>query len=168
MNKLRKFLAANVFGLVALFFALGGTAFAAKTLITGSDIAPATITGTNVAADTLTGGNVNESTLGKVPSAGNADQLGGKAATSYLGDYQLVLSPVIHIAPNQWGSPIASCPPGKRPLGGGYDGDNFLVVHGSTPWFSAPEVPAGWQARVENPSSYTGQIYAYAICAAAP
>jgi hypothetical protein len=41
------------------------------------------VTGDKVLNDTLTGDNIDESTLGTVPSATNAQQLGGLAASSY-------------------------------------------------------------------------------------
>jgi hypothetical protein len=59
---------------LALFFALGGTAIAAKPLITGADVQDGSLTGADVSDDsTLKGVDIDESDLGKVPSAQNAD-----------------------------------------------------------------------------------------------
>ena len=86
---------------LALFVALGGSAVAAKTAITGTQIKNSTITsadiknrslkGADVANNTLTGTQIKESTLGTVPNAtnalnatnaGNANTVGGVTAAS--------------------------------------------------------------------------------------
>lgn len=68
--------------LVALFVALGGSAVA-KLVITGSSIKRGSITGANIKRDSLTGVQIKESSLGTVPSANNANSLGGKGAVSF-------------------------------------------------------------------------------------
>jgi hypothetical protein len=67
-------IARNTVAYLALFLALGGTSFAAGKLLTGADIKD----------DSLTGDDIVESSLAKVPSAGNADQLAGTAASAFL------------------------------------------------------------------------------------
>jgi hypothetical protein len=87
---------------LALFVALGGTALA-KALITGSDIKNGSLTGANIKKGSLTGANIkkgsltganikngsltgaqiNASSLSKVPSAANADTLGGKSPSAF-------------------------------------------------------------------------------------
>jgi hypothetical protein len=62
----------NAIALLALFVAMGGTAYAA-TAINGKLIKNGTITGKKLKADTLGGTQVKESTLGIVPSAARAD-----------------------------------------------------------------------------------------------
>jgi hypothetical protein len=87
---------ALVVALIALFVSLGGVSFGAAVLITGKQIKDGTVgtrdlknndvRGKDVRTNTLTGKDIKESRLGKVPSAGNADnatQLGGVSATSY-------------------------------------------------------------------------------------
>jgi hypothetical protein len=92
----------NFVGYLALFVALGGTAMAAKPMFTGADVQDGTINsadlrdrgstaypgpsiqGTDLEANTLTGAEIAESTLGQVPSASDADKLGGTNASSYL------------------------------------------------------------------------------------
>jgi hypothetical protein len=79
--------AGTVIAVVALFVALGGTAVA-KVLITGAniknhsltgaDIKNGSITGSNLKKNTVGGKQVNEGSLGQVPSAANADKLGGR------------------------------------------------------------------------------------------
>jgi hypothetical protein len=82
-----------VISVIALFAALGGTSYAAAK-ITGKEIAKKTIKGGNVATktlsakkiklDTLTGDQIDESKLGQVPSAANADKLGGLDAAAFM------------------------------------------------------------------------------------
>jgi len=165
MRTLRKFLATNAVGIAALFFALGGTAVAAHGLISGSDIAAGTITGSNVANDTLTGANIDESTLGKVATATNADQLGGLPAASYVRGYQVVQATS---EPNPVGGAmqsVAACPQGTTVVGGGH----------SVTWYrwqpisvmtSEPDVAHNqWLVEWQNPGPLTQGLKVYAICA---
>jgi hypothetical protein len=90
---------ATIVAYLALFIALGGSAFAAKTVITGKQIKNGTITGADIkngsikgkdlAKNTLTGTQINEAKLGTVPratnatnatNAGNANTVGGVTA----------------------------------------------------------------------------------------
>ena len=80
---------ANVMSTVAVFVALGGTSYAVATIDSGDirdntvrsrDVRDRTLTGSDVRANRLGGGAVKESALGKVPSAGNADRVGGATA----------------------------------------------------------------------------------------
>lgn len=78
---------ANVVATLALFIALGGVSWAAvklpknsvgsaqikKNAITSAKIKKNAITGTKIKNGSLTGGDINAGTLGKVPSAANAD-----------------------------------------------------------------------------------------------
>jgi hypothetical protein len=82
-----RFLRGNTIALLALFIALGGTTYAAtalpansvgakqlkKNAVINKKIKANAVTGAKVKNDSLTGADVNESTLGKVPSAANAD-----------------------------------------------------------------------------------------------
>jgi hypothetical protein len=90
----------NVVAYLALFVALGGTAMAAKPMLTGADIQDGTINtadlrdrdstaypgpsiqGIDVEANSLTGAEINEASLGKVA---DADTLDGKNSTDFLG-----------------------------------------------------------------------------------
>jgi hypothetical protein len=84
-----RFLRQNTIALLALFIALGGTTFAASTIVLPANsvgskqlkknavitkkIKNNAVTGGKVKNDSLTGADVLESSLGKVPSAANAD-----------------------------------------------------------------------------------------------
>lgn len=79
LAKVRGYLRVNAIAFLALFFALGGTAFAAKPLITGADIQNESITGADVLNDSLKGADVDESSLSGV----DASKLGGKTAADF-------------------------------------------------------------------------------------
>jgi hypothetical protein len=91
-----------IVAVAALFVALGGSAVA-KVLITGADVKHGSLTGAdikngsltgakikahsltgaNIKNNSLTGAQINASSLSKVPSAANADTLGGKSASAF-------------------------------------------------------------------------------------
>ena len=61
-----------IVALVALFVSLGGTATATGLLITGRDVQDGSLTGRDVKNNALKGADVLESSLGRVPTAGEA------------------------------------------------------------------------------------------------
>jgi heat shock protein HslJ len=73
MSRIPRPRAATLIAFVALIAALGGTAYAAKTMITSKNIVDGTIKGKDVKDDALKGAQVKENTLGKVPNAAQAD-----------------------------------------------------------------------------------------------
>lgn len=87
-RRFTRFLRKNSIALIALFFALSGTTFAATTALAPNSvgakqlkknavvtkkIAKNAVTGAKVKNDSLTGADILESSLGKVPSATSAD-----------------------------------------------------------------------------------------------
>jgi hypothetical protein len=84
---------------VALVLALAGGAYAAAT-ITGADIVNNSVTskdirnrslrGKDVRNNALTGRQIRESSLGQVPSAADADTLGGQPPSAYQPDWAVV------------------------------------------------------------------------------
>src|SRR5262245_4750963 len=85
MIRFTRILNGNALALIALFFALSGTAVAASGLITGAKIQDESVTGADILNESLTGADVDEASLAQVASAGNADKLGGQPSDSYLG-----------------------------------------------------------------------------------
>lgn len=101
LGKLRAHVRSNAIAYVALFFALGGGAYAATSLapadsvnsaaiingqVKSPDLASAAVSASKVAANSLTGAQINESTLGTVPRANlanNAGKLGGSPASAF-------------------------------------------------------------------------------------
>ena len=83
LAKLSSHIRTNFVAYIALFVAMGGTAMAAKPLITGEDIQDGSLTGADVSdSSTLKGVDIDESDLGKV---GDADTLDGSNSTAFLG-----------------------------------------------------------------------------------
>jgi hypothetical protein len=91
----------NVIALIALFAALGGTAFAASKIaknsvgskqlknnaVTGKKIKKDAVTGDKVKDGSLSGADINLGSLGQVPSAasaGNSDTVNGQKITKFL------------------------------------------------------------------------------------
>src|SRR6478672_11845253 len=73
-----RFLRHNTIALIALFFALAGTTFAAANALPRNSVGTKQIknnavTGAKIKNNQVTGADVKESSLGKVPSAANAD-----------------------------------------------------------------------------------------------
>ena len=74
---------ALVVSVLALVVALGGTGYAAAgALISSGDIKNSSIKGKDVKDDSLSGRDIAESTMAKVPAAGDADTVGGRSAGS--------------------------------------------------------------------------------------
>lgn len=71
---------ALIISLIALFVAMGGTAYAL--VITGADVKNGSLTGKDLKKNTLTGAQINESKVGKVPKAKVADRVGNKTAAA--------------------------------------------------------------------------------------
>ena len=79
MNRIlrRKPSPAMAIALIALFVALGGSAYALT--ITGRDVKNGSLTGADIRRDSLSGRQIKESKVGKVPKAKVADRLGGRS-----------------------------------------------------------------------------------------
>ncbi|MGH8574771.1 MAG: hypothetical protein ACREX8_19720, partial [Gammaproteobacteria bacterium] len=69
-----------VISLIALFVAMGGSAYAL--VITGGDVKNGSLTGKDMRKNTLTGTQINESKVGKVPKARTADRVGNRPAAA--------------------------------------------------------------------------------------
>jgi hypothetical protein len=70
---------ANVMATIAVFIALGGSAYAALS-ITGRDVVNGSLTNRDLKANTIGGSRINESRLDRVKRARNADRLNGVTA----------------------------------------------------------------------------------------
>ena len=165
VSRIVKFMEGNTIAMIALFIALGGTATAATTLaansvgskqlkknavttakiknkaVTGAKIKAGTITGDKLAAGTITGDKINVSTLPKVPSAANADTLGGvsKAVWGTALEY-----PGIAFAPRSSGSATWQY--------GGFGNVGIQLLTGGGFFVKAVQLPQG--ATVTNVTMY--------------
>lgn len=99
-SRVRQHLRSNAVAYVALFFALSGSAYAlqgknsvdsgdirngqVKTRDVANDTGKGALRGIDVASDTLTGSDIDEGSLGRVPSAQNAETLNGLDSAKFL------------------------------------------------------------------------------------
>lgn len=74
---------ANIMATVAVFIALGGSAYAALR-VTGRDVVDRSLTGRDLKRNTLGGSRIKESRLGAVPYARNSARLQGRTAERFL------------------------------------------------------------------------------------
>ena len=166
---------------LALFAALGGSAYAAVT-VTGSNIKDGTVTGKDVknrslgkselsprALSSLTGqpGPRGEQgpagpkgDIGPEGPAGPQGPAGPTGATGISG-LQYLTSAGIGVPANSQATGIVDCPAGKRALGGGVSRvGNGLVVD------TAPQNDGvGWVGEMYNRGSGSVTMYVWAICA---
>ena len=87
----------------------------------------------------------------------------GDSGAPGLSGYQIVVGPPTTVAPGASGVALATCPAGKKALGGGGgrgSGWKFSVSD------SEPSnYPQGWMVTAWNDDNSSGDLYAFAICA---
>ena len=169
-------------GMLALFLALSGTAYAAtlprnsvgtaqlkknavtapkvkKNAVTSPKIKGNAVTGAKVKADSLTGLDINESSLGKVPSAAAADTA-ATASSLASGDVNAttVVNPTGAITTVE-----ANCDSGLKGISGGLrvaDPVNQFVID------LYPVDLDTWGARVQNVGGVDASATMFVICGA--
>lgn len=78
---------------------------------------------------------------------------------------RVIVQALASAQPNQAESAIATCPPGKKVLGGGFSGPiASVIVNQNHPEFSGG-TDTGWRVVFTNTSQFVSSITAYAICA---
>jgi hypothetical protein len=172
---------------VALFAALGGSAYAAVT-ITGKNIKDGTITARDIKKGSLDTTRLNAQALGSLTGKrgpagpqgdrGPAGARGAKGATGPAGPdgsrgptgrpgisgWEYVVSPGTLVPQNTRKTASVDCPDGKRALGGGVSTSSGLAdVRESAP----PNNGAGWVGTVAHTSINTSpdRMYVWVICA---
>jgi hypothetical protein len=184
----------NVTGTLALFIALGGSAYAAVALparsvgprqlrtnaVTTSKIKNSAVTGAKVRKNTLTGADIRESTLGQVPSAlaantattatnaTNASHATTATTATTANAMGLVVykSAVVPLAGDALATPgTVACNPGEHVIGGGVQ---LAVPADATVDDQFPAAGnTGWSAHVSNLAPATASSFTvYAICTA--
>jgi hypothetical protein len=98
----------NIVALLALFFALGGTVYAAGKL-SGKQIKPNSIPGNRVKKNSLTGSQLKETAIKGVASAN------GIARVTYQNSTPVAVDPNVNTAYTV----TATCPSGQKAIGGG-------------------------------------------------
>jgi hypothetical protein len=193
---------------ISLFVALGSVGYAATQItgkqvknssltgkdiknssLTGSDVKNSSLTGSDVKNDSLTGSDLLESSLGKVPTAsqadaagnaGNADKLDGVDSTGFLPSGIRVREATVPLADNSLAFADAQCGPGERLTGGGgrieanpADDIALTVSRPETDSLAVPadgDVATGWRASAFNGNTApntTGatNLTSFALCA---
>jgi hypothetical protein len=172
-------------GMLALFLALSGTAYAAtlprnsvgtaqlkrnavtapkikKNAVTSPKIKANAVTGAKVKADSLTGLDINESSLGKVPSAAAADTAATAAVASSLASGDVNANTAV----NPTGAITtveASCDSGLKGISGGVrvaDPVNQFIID------LYPVDLDTWGARVQNVGGVDASATMFVICGA--
>jgi hypothetical protein len=132
-NKLRSRLTyANVAATLALFLALGGSAYATLR-VTGANVVDGSLTGADIRNGSLTGADIrNKSLTGpKIKNLTRANFRNGRLLTG--GTTVSYVSKRGTIDNNGFGAQSAECPAGKLPVGGGFSLDLPGTVYISTP-----------------------------------
>jgi hypothetical protein len=182
----------TVVAYVALFAALGGSAYAAVT-VTGKNIKDGTITGRDVKNRSLDTNKLSAKALGSLaarPGApgvpgpkgerGPAGPIGPKGATGLTGpqgpegprgiagtsgisDYKVVTTPGTTVPAGKRRFSSVECPGGRSALGGGASsGFGHSVVTESAPL----DEGKGWSSTIENQSGTSSDVlYTWVICA---
>jgi Collagen triple helix repeat (20 copies) len=176
---------------LALFAALGGSAYAAVT-VTGKNIKDGTITGRDVKNRSLGTGKLSPTAVssltgqpgpagpqgekgapgpvGPTGPAGPKGETGPAGPQGYQGldgpsgirEWEYRVSPGRGVGPGQVGIAEIPCPSGKVALGGGASTNNALTyVVDNAPMNDG----AGWAARFRNTSDDSAAIYAWVHCA---
>ncbi|HEX6654011.1 MAG TPA: hypothetical protein VF072_14800 [Thermoleophilaceae bacterium] len=175
---------------LALFAALGGSAYAAVT-VTGKQIKDATITGKDVKNRSLGAGKLSASAIGSLAgergpagpqgpagpkgapgkqgptgSAGATGEQGPQGPTG-LANVEYRVSAGKTVAKNGTVTDTVNCSSGKVALGGG--AANFPAREASRVVSSAPGgdngTPTGWTVQVHNEEGDQFYTFAWAICA---
>lgn len=146
MKRIRGFLSfSNVIAVTALFFALGGTVYAAGK-ITGSQIKPNSIPGNRVKSGSLTGKQIKAESVTSKQVVESS--LAGISASS-LATVQYVTATVpfptpVDDVPFRATTGTATCPAGQKAIGGGaqVSSDDNALVNDSSPTADR----SGWTA----------------------
>ena len=165
--------------LLALFIALGGTAYAVGS-INGAKLKNRSVAAKKLKRHTITGKEINFRKLGTVPSARNAlnsSALGGKGASAYISGLDTRTSAGATencgpVAPSGEAGCTVPCPAGEFALSGGLaSGSTGGYLYTDTPVTRSgtPVVPgqaaAGWAVGWHNSGTGSQAIRAYVICA---
>ena len=172
-------------GMLALFIALSGTAYAAtlprnsvgtaqlkknavttpkikKSAVTSPKIKSNAVTGSKVKTDSLTGLDINESSLGKVPSAATADTATTASVANSLASGDVNANTVVN--PSATVTTVeASCDSGLKGISAG------VRVADPATQFIIDLYPVDldtWAARVENVGGVDASATMFVICGA--
>ena len=123
---------ANVVATLALFSALGGSAYATLR-VTGANVVDGSLTGADIRNGSLTGADIRNKSLtgSKIKSLTRANFRNGRLLTG--GTTLSYVSKQGTINNDGFGAQSAQCPAGKLPVGGGFSLDLPGTVYISQP-----------------------------------
>ncbi len=186
-TRIRKHIRDNVYGLIAIFIALGGTAYAAAELARNSvdsrEIARKAVRDNELARDAVDSSKVGDGSLlprdfaadqlprgprGKPGPAGEQGPPGPAGATTAI----VRASDPLTVVPGEAGTVSADCETGEVATGGGVKfavSEQYDIAGASYPRTAAGpaadgEVPTGWGGRVYNGTGSPKDAVAYAVC----
>ena len=185
MSRSLRHLQRHFVGYLALFVALGGTSFAAASLINGSQIKPHTIAKnrlTNSAIASLkasrggpkgpAGPTGPAGATGKAGVAGHMGATGHTGATGPAGvsGYQRVNVPGVSVPTGGADvSALAECPAGKQAISGSYfttgSTDGAKIRTEASSYTIADDGNFGWSVTVANDGTADGTLHVSVICA---
>jgi Collagen triple helix repeat (20 copies) len=171
---------------LALFAALGGSAYAAVT-VTGKNIKDGTVTGKDVKNRSLGTKKLSPKAVGSLAGQrgpagpqgpkGDAGPVGPKGETgptgpqgpqgppgpSGISGWEHRTNPIgVLVAPNAVGFAEVYCSPGKKALGGGGES---TPVRAAISWSAPTSGGTGWVVRVYNVGTVGTTVHAWVICA---
>ncbi len=174
---------ANVTSLLALFVALGGTAYAAVSLPAGSvgtaQLQKGAVTSGKILDGTLKVQDFKDGTLQQGPAGprGAAGAAGAAGPAGTIKATTTVVTSNTSIPGTSTGYATATCPTGQQAIGGGTDTDNvgLMYMMASSPIIDGTTLdgvtdgqhgPAtGWRVFVRNGDAVPRGIKVVAICA---
>ena len=168
---------ANVMATVALFVALGGTAIAAKNALDGQDIQKRSIPGNRLVQNSVGSNEVKglvakDFKPGRLPAGprGTTGPQGATGPSGLTGLQQVVNSSAVNTATPK--NVTATCPPGKRAIGGGATHSNAspgLIVIDQIQPSDEDTVPGVVTVSAYETGSVTSwSVTAFAVCANLP
>lgn len=175
MGKSLRHLQRHFVGYLALFVALGGTSFAAATLINGSQIKPHTISEnrlTNSAIAALHGARGARGAPGAPGAQGPAGPQGAQGAAGAAGISGWQRTSNTTVAVPHDGSDVSAgayCPAGKQAISGSYftAGATGVKIRTESSSYAIQDVTAnpGWIVTVANDGTVDGTLHVSVICA---
>lgn len=153
---------ALVISIIALVFAITGTAVAASKLVSGDSlIKKNSLSGNRLVNGSVTGKQINLATLGKVPNAANAETAGSAPISNVT---YVTTTDTIQPTTQLPSQVTATCSQGTTVIGGGANVSSNLyelVVD------SYPVGTSGWSADIINGANSSLSATVTAICAPA-
>jgi hypothetical protein len=180
MNTIRKSLPspAMLVACVALVVALGGVSYAAgvlpKNSVGTAQLKKKAVTGAKIKQNAVTGAKVKDQTLmaadfkpGQLPAGpqgpkGDKGDPGaaGQPGPAGISGYEVVWTPTSTLNPGQYGTLEATCPAGKKAIGGGIGADTDMAIQ-----WSAATSETTWRAGGRNIAATPGPYQVMAVCA---